>query len=92
MLSIQAYCFGELFNEVKHISHQGTEVKAITYSAMQIFLEDGSVIRAGSENEDVGREETHEMSAKTSQFDKNDLNRPKGERKGKVDIYVVLDI
>jgi SHS2 domain-containing protein len=92
MLKIQAYCFGELFNEVKHSSYQGTEVKAITYSAMQIFLEDGSVIRAGSENEDVGRGETQEMSANSSQFDKNDLNRPKGERRGKVDIYVVLDI
>jgi SHS2 domain-containing protein len=92
MLSIRAYCFGELFNEVKHSSHQGTEVKAITYSAMQIFLEDGSVIRAGSENEDEGRGESQEMSAKTSQFDKNDLNRPKGERRGKVDVYVVLDI
>jgi SHS2 domain-containing protein len=92
MLSIQAYFFGELFNEVKHSSYQGTEVKAITYSAMQIFLEDGIVIRAGSENEDEGRGETQEMSAKTSQFDKNDFNRPKGERKGKVDAYVVLDI
>ena len=92
MLSIQAYCFGELFNEVKHSSHQGTEVKAITYSAMQIFLEDGSVFRAGSENEDEGRGESQEMSANSSQFDKNDLNRPKGERRGKVDVYVVLDI
>jgi SHS2 domain-containing protein len=92
MLSIQAFCFGELFNEGKHSSHQGTEVKAITYSAMQIFLEDGSVIRASGENEDEGRGESQEMSAKTSQFDKYDLNRPKGERRGKVDVYVVLDI
>jgi len=92
MLSIRAHCFGELFNEGKHSSHQGTEVKAITYSAMQIFLEDGSVIRAGGENEDEGRGETQEMNAKTSHFDKNDLNRPKGERRGKVDVYVVLDI
>jgi len=98
---IRAQCFGELFDDKKHSSHQGTEVKAITYSAMQIFLENGSVLNAGesvySDNEvggggnDRGCSQGRE-SNQTSSFDKKDLNRPKGERKGRFDVYVVLDI
>jgi len=99
LLCIRAQCFGELFDVKKHSSHQGTEVKAITYSAMQIFLEDGSVLTAGEGaacsvgggDKDRGGGLGQE-SYQTTNFDKKDLNRPKGKRKGRFDVYVVLDI
>jgi SHS2 domain-containing protein len=103
LLCIRAHCFGELFDVKKHSSQQGTEVKAITYSAMQIFLENGSVLNAGEGvygDKEVERgvndrggslgQESNQTTDLT--FDKKDLNRPKGERKGRVDVYVVLDI
>jgi SHS2 domain-containing protein len=101
LLCIRAHCFGELFDVKKHTSHQGTEVKAITYSAMQIFLENGSVLNAGEgvySDKEVGGggndrsgSEGQELN-QTSSSDKIDINRPKGDRKGRVDVYVVLDI
>ena len=106
ILCIRAQCFGELFDDRKHSAHQGTEVKAITYSAMRIFLEDGSVLNAGEGgggSDDGGEGEplvdrNNGTSRKmlsisnSSLFDINDQNRPRGGRQGNVDVYVVLDI
>jgi SHS2 domain-containing protein len=103
LLCIRAHCFGELFDVKKHSSHQGTEVKAITYSAMQIFLENGSFLHAGESvysdkeagggGKDRGGSLRQESKQTTNViFDKKDLNRPRGERKGRFDVYVVLDI
>lgn len=106
LLCIRAQCFGELFDDRKHSAHQGTEVKAITYSAMRIFLKDGRVLNAGEGGgggDDGGKgepfdERNNETSSKmlsisnSSSFDNNDQKRPKGGRQGNVDVYVVLDI
>lgn len=96
LLCIRAQCFGELFNDRKHSAHQGTEVKAITYSAMRIFLEDGRVLNAGEGGGDQGvqylDDRNNETTSNSLSLNKNDQKRPKGDRKGLVDIYVVLDI
>jgi SHS2 domain-containing protein len=96
LLCIRAHCFGELFDVKKHSSHQGTEVKAITYSAMQIFLENGSVINAGEGAAcsvgGGGKDRGGGLGQESNRTTNLDPNRPKGERKGRFDVYVVLDI
>jgi hypothetical protein len=91
-LEIEAQCFGELFDPARHRgAAEGTEVKAVTYSAMQVFLADGAVLRAGV-GAAAGEAAAAAAAAPTSGFDAGDAGRPRGQRRGAFDIYVVLDI
>lgn len=96
---IRAIVRGALFVFGQHA--QGTEVKAITYSNMQIFCADGTVVSAndaidaaaaaaleqvgGSAHSAEGTVDTDAVAAEGGA-------ERAGERKGIVDVYVIVDI
>ena len=96
---IRAVCYGEIFEFGRH--SQGTEVKAMTYSNMQIFDADGIVHSANDAVDKAAADakivaDAHAASAAVEAEAENAADAagaPRaGLRKGRVDVYVIVDI
>ena len=84
MLNLESFTLecigrGDIFDRMVHAS--GTEIKAITYSAMEIKHQDDKLVEGDESTEDVG-DDRHTVSPEDDKKSSNDSAH----------IYVIVDI